>query len=110
MQRLVDCQAEQERHHRQYQENSAKPVDRSTQPASQPWHLGDNESKRDQAEWQIHEEDPMPAELVGKQPADEWADDTCQAKHRAEQAHVAGAIGWSKEITRNRKSRRGQRG
>ena len=67
-----------------------RPLDRRQQPPE--------DEQRDQPDRHVDEEDPVPAERVGDEPAERRPDERREPEHGAEQAEVLAALGRRVEV------------
>ena len=65
--------------------------------------------QREEAQGQVDEEDPVPADRVGEESAERRADDRGDGEHRAEQALVLAALARAEEVTDDRERDREDR-
>src|SRR5439155_17385035 len=93
-------EAEQDRHKAGDQRDDTEVIDADglAGPAHVREQSGDNH-EGDQADWDVDVEDPMPAQLIGKQTTETRPEQERDPEHKAEQTLVLAALGRGEEVT-----------
>ena len=107
---LLVREPDEDRDERSGQERGARVVERAVRDVLGMERQGPpDHDEDDRAERQVDEEDPVPADRVGDDPADRRPDDGAEAEHRSEEALVLAPLGRREDVADDRERHGEQR-